>query len=157
MAIDGATNSTYKLVLDDLGSQITLQTIINGVTLRPSGSSVQVDAAGGAYLSATKAIVPPKALISGTMKYGRTVNWGSTSLKANWPSETDGAYQYSYQWYNNGRAISSKYGGRNASYKIRYSDRSDLIKVTVTIKKVGLDGAQTYAYSSTSSSRRVSR
>lgn len=157
VAIDGATNSTYKLVVADLGSQITLQTIINGVTLKPSGPSIQIEQANEAFLSVTKTIVPPKASISGTMKYGKTLQWGSTTLKANWPSETDGIYQYSYQWYNNGNAIASKYGGKNASYKLRYSDRGDLVKVKVTIKKVGLDGVQTYSYSSTSSSRRVSR
>ena len=158
LPIDGATNSTYKLVVDDLGSQITLQTIIDGVTLKPLGPNVQIAAANVAYLSVTKTIVPPKASISGTMKYGKTLQWGSTTLKANWPSEADGIYQYSYQWYNNGNAIASKYGGKNVSYKLRYSDRGDLIKVKVTIKK--LDPATqtvSYSYSSTSSSRRVSR
>jgi hypothetical protein len=82
------------------------------------------------------------------MKNGKTLSWGSASLKSNWPSAE---YIYSYQWYNNGKAISSKYGGKSPSYKLRSSDRGDKIKVKVTISKPG------YSFSSTSSQRKVAR
>lgn len=149
-AIPNATSSSYVLTRYDVSHQISVK--INATKTILKLASTETDTlTQTSFSSLTGKIVPPKVAVSGTMKRGKYVTWGSSSLKAKWPPSS--GYKYSYQWYNNGKRIASKYGGKKYRYKLRSSDRGDKIKVKVTITKS--DG--TFTYSSTSSQRRVAR
>ena len=142
----GATSASYKLTLDDLSKRLSVTVSLDGFDFL--GVDPQVTVAPATKTSASVTVAPPKVAISGTMKKGKTLSWGSATLRSNWPSS---GYTYSYQWYNNGKAIASKYGGKKANYKLRSSDRGDKIKVKVTISKSG------YSFSSTSAQRKVAK
>lgn len=143
--ITGATGATYKLQRTDISHPISVK-ITASKTVIATGLIQNV-----ASLSALTAKVnPPPTAVSGTMKSGQYVTWGSSSLKSLWPASGTG-YSFKYQWYNNGKAISKKYGGQSYRYKLRSSDRGDRIRVKVSITKSG------YAFTSTSADRKVAR
>lgn len=134
---NGSDTSTYSLKRTDLSYRFKVNVAASKDVVGAVASPQTED-----YVSANSGtVIPPRPSVTGTMKRGYYVHWGSSTLKSNWPalktSTNPSGYTYSYRWYNNGKAISSKYGGTRYRYKLRSSDRYDRISVKVTATKPG--------------------
>lgn len=126
-SISNATASTYTVSLADLNQNISVK------VSRPSTTwSAKTIAGVEATSDPTSTIKPPNAAISGTMKKGKTLAWGSSTIKKYWPSEknTADAWEYTYQWFRENTRIE---GATKSTYKLGTSDRGKRIHVQVTI------------------------
>lgn len=119
--IDGATGSSYTLVPDDAGTQLTL-----AVTAHKSGyaSSTKVTPAKAVplYYSAT-----PELTVDGAGTIGSTL----TAVPGDWEP---GPVSISYQWKRNGASISK---ATKSTYKLTSSDLNKNITVTIKVSKSG--------------------
>lgn len=152
--IQGATSSSFKLSRADLGTVVTFSSTASTAKIAPDSGTIPFASGTTQNFSqtSTSSVTPPRAAVTGTMRAYRTVTWGSSTIKSNWPATSSG-YRYKYQWYryNSGkyRAISN---AATYTYRIRSADRGKYIRVKVTAYK---DGLPTFV--STSPGRKVAR
>lgn len=119
-AISGATGTTYDLVEDDEGAEITLTVTATNSAGSASETSVPVGPVEAALSAPVNSAVPT---ISGTPTVGQSL----TSTTGTWtgnPSPT-----YSRQWLRGSTAIS---GATAASYTLVAADVGQAISVRVT-------------------------
>lgn len=132
--IDKASSSSYTITLADLNQKISAKVIRPQVTATTSVvQAIEVSS------DATDAVVLATPVVTGTMKSGKTLSWGSSTTKKYWPSETNkkDAYVYSYQWYRS--ADGSKFtpieSATKSTYKLGSIDKSKWIQVEVKVFK----------------------
>ncbi len=132
--IEKATSSSYSLTLADLNQKISAKVIrpeVTATTGLVSEAEVISDATSEAVLA--------DPVVTGTMKTGKTLSWGSSRTKKYWPSETNkkDAYVYSYQWYrsDDGSNFTPIENATKSTYKLGSIDRSKWIRVEVKVFK----------------------
>ena len=131
--IAGATNSTYDLVVADLGAVITVTVTATNVDGAASATSLGT----AAVLDVPANTVLPS--ISGTAQDGQTL----TAANGTW---TGGSLVYTYQW-NAGLAGDEPISGAtDSTYLVTADEVGDVITVTVTATNAaGSDSATSAA------------
>lgn len=119
--VPGATSSSFRVPLSLLGT--SLRVVATGT--RPGYTTTSVASAPQAVAAGRLTTRIPT--ISGTAKVGRTLK----AKTGSWPSRPS----YSYQWYANGKRITSK--GTRSSFKLTSRQKGKRITVRVTGRKAG--------------------
>lgn len=121
--IAGATGSTYRVQLADVGKALTVE-----VTGSDGNESVSaVSEATSKVPKAKKLTATPTPKISGTAKVGKTL----TAKVGTWKPKT---VTLAYQWYRSGKAIP---GATKRTYKLTPADKGTRVTAKVTGSKVG--------------------
>lgn len=132
--IDNATSSSYTLTLADLNQKISAKVIRPEVT-----ATTGVVQAIAVMSDVTADVVLAAPVVTGTMKTGKTLSWGTSTIKKYWPSETNkkDAYVYSYQWYrsDDGSNFTPIENATKSTYKLVSIDKSKWIQVEVKVFK----------------------
>ena len=117
-AISGATSSTYTLISGEVGNTIT----VTVTATNSSGSTSATSSAVGPVTASGAPVNTALPTISGTTQVGDILT-ASTGTWTNSPTS------YSYQWNEDGTAIS---GATSSSYTLVSGEVGDTITVTVT-------------------------
>ncbi|MGC4175166.1 glycosyl hydrolase 53 family protein [Demequina sp.] len=125
-AIAGATGTTYKPSLGDIGKKITVSVTASAADrITATTTSAAVTVAKGTFTS-TKA-----PSIGGTPVAGKKL----TAYIGTWAPTPSSV---TYQWYRDGKAIS---GAKAKTYTVKTSDTGHKITVKVTVGKTGYTSA----------------
>lgn len=121
--IKGATKTTYKLGLADIGKKISVK-----VTASGAGMYTQTSTATKNQLIAKASFtVKKKPTVSGKVKAGTKM----TAKAGTWSPKPD---KFTYQWYRSGAPITK---ATKSTYKVTSRDRGKVIYVKVTANKEG--------------------
>ncbi len=126
-AIAGATSSTYRLGLDDIGQPISVR-----VTATDGVDSASAESAPTSAVEKATLTSGARPEISGKARYQRTVK----ATKGKWSAKPT---SIRYQWLRSGRPIN---GATAATYKLTYRDVGKRIQVTVNVGRDGYRRAE---------------
>lgn len=121
--IKGATKTSYKLGLADIGKKISVKVTASGTGFHSQTST----AAKNQLISKAKFVVKKSPTVSGKVKVGSKL----TAKPGTWSPKPD---KYSYQWYRSGAPISK---ATKSTYKVTSRDRGKVMYVKVTASKKG--------------------
>lgn len=121
--IKGATKTSYKLGLADIGKKISVKVTASGAGFHSQTST----AAKNQLISKAKFVVKKSPTVSGKVKVGSKL----TAKPGTWGPKPD---KYSYQWYRSGAPISK---ATKSTYKVTSRDRGKVMYVKVTASKKG--------------------
>ncbi|WP_462157485.1 DUF4347 domain-containing protein [Pseudoalteromonas sp. GB56] len=119
VAISGATNSTYVLTQDDVGTQISVT-----ASYTDGGSTLE-----SVTSAATAAVANINDAPSGSVTISGTAEQGQTLTASNTLSDADGIGVISYQWLRDGVPIS---GATGSSLMLTQTDVGTQISVTAS-------------------------
>ncbi|MFV0434512.1 MAG: hypothetical protein ACK5LO_11080 [Leucobacter sp.] len=122
--ISGATGSSYKTVLADAGSKLTVRVTGSAPNFLPSAPVT----AEPLTISKPKLVAKSSPRISGTVRPGKTLKASTGTWQA---APGAGKITYSYRWTRNGKAISKQ---TSSKYRVQPADVGAKIGVTVTAK-----------------------
>lgn len=117
--ISGATRSSRTLTSSDYHKPISVRATVTLAKLTVTRTSATTKVGAGTF-SNTRA-----PYLTGTFKVGRTV----TAKSGSWSPKPS---KVTYRWLRNGKPIS---GATHSRYKLKKSDRNQLISVKVTVSK----------------------
>lgn len=121
--IKGATKTSHKLGLADIGKKISVKVTASGTGFHSQTST----AAKNQLISKAKFVVEKSPTVSGKVKVGGKL----TAKPGTWSPKPD---KYSYQWYRSGAPISK---ATKSTYKVTGRDRGKVLYVKVTASKKG--------------------
>ena len=134
LAVAGATSSTYKLGVSDVGD--TVRVVVTAIN---AGGSAQAGSVATAVVVAVPPPPPPAPVntalpvISGTTTEGQTLS-ASNGSWSNSPTS------YAYQWQDcngSGEACANVSGAIGSTYKLASSDVGHTVRVVVTATNAG--------------------
>ncbi len=134
--VDGATGTTYRLGLDDVGSAVALQVVGRVDGQQPVTTTSAARTVAPAALTARTA-----PTVTGTARPGSTLTASPGAWDAGDP--TTGSTSFGYQWLRSGKAVT---GATGPTYRAGTADLGRPLTVRVTATRPGhVTGSRTSA------------